>query len=67
MKQILNFSKLQRDYQALMLQAKGYFLGRIIEVPFKVDSGISFKLKYNMEPIINSDDKKELQKILRIL
>jgi hypothetical protein len=41
----MKFAKLQIENKDLLLQTKGFLLGRIPEAPFKVDSSEAFVLK----------------------
>ena len=45
MKQVMKFAKLQIENKDLLLQTKGFLLGRIPEAPFKVDTSEAFVLK----------------------
>ena len=45
LKQVMKFAKLQIENKDLLLQTKGFLLGRIPEAPFKVDTSEAFVLK----------------------
>lgn len=67
MKQVISFAKQHQQVFELRQKAVTNLLGRIIEVPFKVDTGAAYTIKMGTEQIISRIQKKQLKEVLRLI
>jgi hypothetical protein len=63
----MQFQLLQKENKDLLLRAKGQLLGRISEIPFKIDSSEAFLLRTKGRDDHEQKNKKIIQKALTIL